>query len=229
MALRCNGVRRVRFFYLRVLFWGFRALRGLSISVVLSLSVFSVVHSNTSFADNSSDISEIKKLYSEINRDVKEGRFKKLYIFTIFPSEQHLVQETYTDDVKYSPDTTVVHYRKGYVAKIEHKATDGDIEIVDEYYFRQNGLLFFQYGEHDELTGLHRDIPVQHEDRSYVNAKGRLIRMMEAAYYIKNGKKNGLKYSDNQMDINLDPKDKSILGNIKDFKFYKDIERYVNK
>src|SRR5712691_8474544 len=172
MALRSNGVRRVRFFYLRVLFWGFRALRGLSISVVLSLSVFSVVHSNTSFADNSSDISEIKKLYSEINRDVKEGRFKKLYIFTKFPSEQHLIQETYTDDVKYSPDTTVVHYRKGYIAKIANKLI-GDIEIVDEYYFRQNGLLFFHYSTHNELTGLHREIPVQHEDRYYVNVKGR--------------------------------------------------------
>src|SRR5712691_2648629 len=89
-------------------FFPFCALRGLSVSMVLSLSVFSVVHSNKSFAHNSSDISEIKKLYSEINRDVKEGRFKKLYIFTKFPSEQHLVQETYTDDVKYSPDTTVV-------------------------------------------------------------------------------------------------------------------------
>jgi len=197
-------------------------------SVVLSLSVLSVVHSNTSFADNSSDISEIKKLYSEINRDVKEGRFKKLYIFTKFPSEQHLIQETYTDDIFYSPDATVVHYRKGYVAKIENKLI-GDIELVDEYYFRQNGLLFFHYSTHNELTGLHRDTPVQHEDRYYVNAKGRLIRMMHAAYYIKNGKKNGLVYSDNQMDINLDPKDKLNLINIKDFEFHKDIERYVNK
>jgi hypothetical protein len=225
------------------LFDGFiLAPRALFLTVALSLSVLSVVHSNTSFAENSSDISEIQKLYSEINREVKDSRFKKLYIFTIFPSDQRLIQETYTDDVKYSPDVTIVRYRKGYVAKIEHKATDGDIVAVDEYYFRQNGLLFFQYSEHDELTGLQKETPVQYESRFYVNAKGRLIRMMRAAYYLKNGKKNGLVYSDNKMDINLDPKDNksilsnisiisniNILSNIKDFEFFRDIEKYVNK
>jgi len=221
IALAENGAYR-DFFSCRI-----RALRGLPI--ILSLLLLSAIHSNPSFADNSSDISEIKKLYSEINRDVKEGRYKKLYIFTKFPSEQHLIQETYTDDVRYSPDTVVVHYRKGYVAKIEHKATDGDIEVVNEYYFRQNGLLFFHYSEHDELTGPRREVPVLHEERNYVNLKGRLIRTMHSAYYTKKGKKNGLVYSENQMDIDMDAKDKVDLYNVKDFEFYKSIEKYINK
>ncbi len=52
---------------------------------------------------------------------------------------------------------------------------------------------------------------------------------MHSAYYTKKGKKNGLVYSENQMDIDMDAKDKVDLYNVKDFEFYKSIEKYINK
>src|SRR2546428_8210713 len=104
--------------------------RGLLMYAALFLSAYVLIESDLASADNKSDVSEIAQLYSKINQDIQNNRFSKVYIFTKFPSEQRFVQETYTEDVEYSPDRTVVYYRKGYVAKIENRLT-GAIVVVN--------------------------------------------------------------------------------------------------
>lgn len=208
----------------------FCACYYLAFWVVISLIVNLAIPSNKAFASNAADISEIKKLYAQINRDIKDGKYKKLYLYKVFPNEKWLLQLDYTRDVKDSGDTIVVYYRNGQVAKIQSNLVIGDGDAKDESYFRENGLVFFHFSEHNDrgLDEKGRAIFAIAEERHYINVRGRLIRHLRAVYNTdKKGKKASLDHSDNNMDIDLDAKDNIDLSNIKEFELYKEIEKYI--
>jgi hypothetical protein len=193
---------------------------------VLSFWIFAC--SNAAMADNSADIADIKRLYGQINREIEQGQLKALYLYTMFPSETDWqVRAQFTDDFKHSGRTFVVYYRKGYVAKIESFMA-GDANTTVDYYFRENGKLFFRYSEHGELAGAQFEKQYQYEDRQYINTKGRLVRWLHSVYRMKKWKKAGLDSSDNEMEMDEAPTVEEVdYLNVGDFELYKKISDFV--
>ncbi len=190
-----------------------------------------VLYANRAAADdNAADIAEIKKLYAQINRDIEAGKYKTLYLYRPFPANEWLLQETETEEVRNTAETIVIYYRKGYVAKIR-TYTIVDSAVTDEYYFRENGVLFFQFEElwAHSWDGDGKEALSLSEERHYVNARGRLIRHLHEYFRTSpNGKKTGVESSDNQMTLDLEAKGR-VLSDVREFEFYKRIEKYVAK
>lgn len=220
----CNDLAYV---WLRQIFRASNYLVSCGVVLVVSW----VIPSSAAFASNAEAVSEIKKLYTQVNIEIQNGAFKKLYLYKIFPSQEWLVQTDYTKDVKDSGDLVVVYYRNGYVAKIRSNLVIGDGDALDESYFRKDGRAFFHFSEHydrgiDEYENVTFSIT---EERHYIDKRGRLIRHLRAVYNTdKKGKKAGLDYSENEMDIDLDAKESVDISNISEFESYEKIRKLVN-